>query len=92
MHLSVSQFGDGGHGGEGPDNPSYPSMFLEGYVDNTFMPLPKDLVDPFWNHLNKIEPSINFTVEKKKDGWLAFLGVQLCREDDGTMSTTATSS
>ena len=26
-----------------------------------------------------------FTVEKEKDGQLAFLDVQLCREDDGTI-------
>ena len=49
--------------------------------------LPKNLVGPFLDHLNSIEPSIKFTVEKKKDGQLAFLDVQLCREDVGTVST-----
>ena len=59
-----------------------------GYMDDTFTALPKDLVDPILDHLNGIELSITFTVEREKDGRLAFLDVQLCREDDGTMSTT----
>jgi len=42
--------------------------FWKRYVDGTFMALPKELVDHFLNHLNRIEPSINFTVEKEKDG------------------------
>ena len=56
------QFGDGGRGGEDPGNLSQPPRFWKRNIDDTFTALPKDLVDPFLDHLNSTEPSINFTV------------------------------
>lgn len=41
-----------------------PPPFWKRCVDDTFMALPKELVDHFLNHLNGIEPSINFPVER----------------------------
>ena len=57
------------------------------YVDDTCAALPHDLVDPFHEHLNSIDPHIQFTVERESKGQLPFLDVRLTREEDGTIST-----
>ena len=50
--------------------------------------LPPDQIHPFLDHLNRIEPCAQFTVEEESDGRLAFLDVQLSRSEDGTVSTS----
>ena len=42
----------------------------------------------FLDHLNRIKPCVQFTVEEESDGRLAFLDVQLSRSEDGTVSTS----
>ena len=64
-----------------------PPRFWRRYVDDTCAALPHGLVDPFHEHLNSIDPHIQFTVERESRGQLPFLDVLLTREEDGTIST-----
>ena len=59
-----------------------PPRFWRRYLDDT-----RDLVDPFHEHLNSIDPHIQFTVERESGGQLPFLDMLLTREEDGTIST-----
>ena len=45
-------------------------------------------VDSFHDHLNSINPYIQFTIEKESDGQLPFLDILLNREEDGSISTS----
>ena len=56
-------------------------------MDDTCTVLPRDLVDPFHEHLNSIDLHIQFAVERESGGQLPFLDVLLTREEDGTIST-----
>ncbi len=62
-----------------------PPQFWKRYVDDTCAALPPDQITPFLDHLNSIEPCVQFMVEEESDGRLAFLDVQLSRNDDGTV-------
>ena len=65
-----------------------PTHFWKCYFDDTCAALPLDQILPFLDHLNSIEPCVQFTVEEESDGRLAFLDVQLSRNDDGTVCTS----
>ena len=66
-----------------------PPRFWKRYVDDTFMVLPCNLVQEFLSHLDSIEACIQFTFEKEtEDGKLPFLDVCLCRESDGSITTS----
>ena len=65
-----------------------PPRFWKRYVDDTCTALPSHKVNDFLHHLNKVEPSIQFTVEVKADGRLSFLDVLLEHEADGSIATT----
>ncbi len=52
--------------------------------------LSSNLVDSFHDHLNSIDPCIQFTIERESDGQLPFLDILLNREEDGSISTSAT--
>ena len=65
-----------------------PPRFWRRYVDDTCAALPRDLVEPFHEHLNSINANIQFTVERESGGQLPFLDVLLTREEDGTISTS----
>ena len=58
-------------------------------MDDTFTALPRSSVQQFLRHLNRIKTCIQFTVEKEsEDGKLPFLDVCLCRETDGSVTTS----
>ena len=51
---------------------SHPPIFWKRYVDDTCVTLLPSLVDSFHQHLNSIEPSIQFMVEIENNGCLLF--------------------
>ncbi|XP_068083584.1 uncharacterized protein [Anabrus simplex] len=57
------------------------------FVDDTFVIWGhgEEALDGFLTHLNSIHPRIQFTVEKEKDGELAFLDVLVKRKNDGSL-------
>ena len=58
------------------------------YIDDTFTALPEEQVDWFLDHLNMVEPSIKFTMEKESNGSLSFLDTLVTHHDDGSLSTS----
>ena len=66
-----------------------PLCFWKRCVDDTFTVLPRNLVQEFLSHLNSIEACIQFMFEKEtEDRKLPFLDVCLCREPDGSVTTS----
>ena len=63
-------------------------LFWKRYVDDTCTAIHPDVIDIFHQHINNIEPSIQFTCEIEQDNHLPFLDVLLTKEDDGTISTS----
>lgn len=57
------------------------------FVDDTFVILPENYVSSFFSHINSLEESITFTMEKECDACLSFLDVRVRREADFTLST-----
>ena len=43
------------------------------YVNDTFIAFLEDEVDQFFDHLNMVEPTIKFTMERESNGPLTFL-------------------
>ena len=62
--------------------------FLKRYVDDVCCSVNSNLVNTLLQHLNSIQPSIQFTQELEKDGSLPFLDVLLSRSSDGTVQTS----
>ena len=65
-----------------------PPRFWRRYVDDTCTALPSNLADSFHDHLDSIDPCIQFTIERESDGQLPFLDILLNREEDGSISTS----
>ena len=61
--------------------------FWKRYVDDTCTALPMSRCQEFLEHLNSVEPSIQFTLEKESEGKLPFLCVHLEHHRDGSGST-----
>ena len=60
--------------------------FFRRYVDDCFAILPKKEVQTFLDHLNRQEPSIQFTLETEQDGVLPFLDLSIKRNPaDGSL-------
>ncbi len=57
-------------------------------MDDIITALPKVSVQPFLNHLNSIEETINFTVELESNGELTFLDTTVKHNSNGTLFTT----
>ena len=57
-------------------------------MDDTCTALPMDLVDSLHQHLNSVDPNIQFIVEKEKDGQLPFLDILLSQDTGGFISTS----
>ena len=69
-------------------NFSHPPILWKRYIDDTCVALLPSLVDSFHQHLNSIEPSIQFTVEIENNGCLPFLDILITRNSDGSLSTS----
>ena len=65
----------------------HPPIFWKRYVDDTCVALLPSMVESFHQHLNSIEPSIQFTVEMESNGCLPFLDILITRDSDGSLST-----
>ena len=64
---------------------SHHPIFWKRYVDDTCVALLPSLVGSFHQHLNSIEPSIQFTVEIENNGCLPFLDILITRDSDGSL-------
>ena len=67
-----------------PDPPS----FWYRYVDDTLTSLKKSEKIDFLNHLNRHNPSIQFTIEPEKDGAIAFLDCLVCTRFSNSVQTS----
>ena len=57
------------------------------FVDDTFVIMQTNEVNRFFDHLNNVDPNINFTIELEQDDKLAFLDVLVMRTQDGKLAT-----
>ena len=64
-----------------------PPRFWKRYVDDTCCALKIQEIDAFHCHLNSIEKTVQFTVEKESKSRLPFLDVLITREPDNTLAT-----
>ena len=64
------------------------SLSWKRYVDDTCTAIHPNRIDEFHQHLNSIEPSIQFTCEVEENNQLPFLDVLMKREEDGSISTS----
>ena len=65
-----------------------PPKIWKHYVDDTFVIIHKNLVEDFLDHLNRIENSIKFTIEREADHTLPFLDRLVRRNKHGDFSTS----
>ena len=56
-------------------------------MDDVCAAVNSSLVQTLQCHLNNIEPSIQFTVERETNRKISFLDVTVCRQDNGRLST-----
>ena len=64
-----------------------PSMWLR-YVDDTFILWPhQDDIQTLLDYVNSIQPSIQFTMEKKRDNKLPLVDVLVTRTEQGFRSS-----
>jgi len=70
-------------------------MFLKvptcgcGHVDDVCAAVNSSLVQTLQHHLNNIEPSIQFMVERETNWKISFLDVIVCRQDRKILHTNA---
>jgi len=60
-----------------------PPRLWKRYVDDTFVIMKRSKLSEFLTHLNTIESSIQFTIEKEKEGCLPFLDLLIKRSPSG---------
>ena len=65
----------------------FTSCCITHLVDDTCVALLPSMVESYHQHLNSIEPSIQFTVEMESNGCLPFLDILITRDSDGSLST-----
>ena len=65
-----------------------PSKLWVRYVDDIFCLIELQYAEEFHKHLNRISPSITFTLEREQNQSMAFLDVKVTRNKDNTISTT----
>jgi len=56
-------------------------------VDDLCAAVNSSVVQTLQHHLNNIEPSIQFTVERETNRKMSFLDLTVCRQDNGHLST-----
>ena len=59
--------------------------FWKRFVDDVISAVSSNEIDILLQHLNSIEPSIQFTVECEINGHLAFLELNVCRTVEGKL-------
>ena len=55
------------------------------YVDDAFCILRKDSTEGLLRHLNRIRPTVKFTVDQEEDRTLLFFDTLLRRREDGSL-------
>jgi len=66
----------------------HPPKVWKRHVDDTFVVIKREYLQQFFNFLNSIEPTVQFTKERESYGVLAFLDVKLTRENIGYLDYT----
>lgn len=64
---------------------AHPPLWWFRYVDDTHCKLKRQYSQEFVDHLNTIDPDIQFTTEGEVDGALAFLDTITIRQEDGSI-------
>ena len=67
---------------------SSPPKIWKRFVDDSFLIIKRDELDSFFEHINGIENSIKFTVEKEVDGAIPFSDCKISRTPDGKLFST----
>ena len=62
-------------------------IFWKRRIDDTLTALPRDQIKQFHQHINSIEPSIEFTIEEESNGSIPFLDTRVVWHDDGSLFT-----
>ena len=63
-------------------------QMVERFVDDTFVILKQDKKEEFLQHINSVDPAIQFTTEEQKqDGSMPFLDILVTPQEDGTLTT-----
>ena len=65
-----------------------PTKIWKRYVDDTFVIIHKNSIEDFLDHLNTIENSIKFIIEKEADHTLPFLDTLVRRNQHGKFFTS----
>ena len=68
-------------------SPVKPS-FWKRYVDDVISAVSGNKAESLPSHLNSVEPSIQFTLEREKDGHLPFLDLNVSRGVQGNLKTS----
>ena len=59
--------------------------FWKRYVDDVCAAVKSGLVQTLQDHLNNVEPSIQFTIERETNQEIAFLNVSVCQQDNSQL-------
>ena len=65
-----------------------PPRYWKRFVDDTFCIMNSAILQEFFQHINKIEKSIKFTMEKEENSSIAFLDINVTRREDGSFKTS----
>ena len=67
----------------------HPPAFWKRFVDDTFVIIKSSHKEEFLDHINSIDPNIQFTSEEsREDGSMPFLDMLIIPQEDGTFHTT----
>ena len=65
-----------------------PPRWWKRFVDDTFVILQQNKRDEFLQHINSVDPAIQFTKEEQRqDGSMPFLNILVTPREDGTLTT-----